>query len=70
MTKQYYYDDKITIRNMQIKDAKVIYDTYMSYGWHPSMETYTNYYQEQEEEKGWFLSRNMKGILLVFVLLL
>lgn len=51
MTKQYYSDDKIRIRNMQIEDAKVIYDTYMSYGWHPSMETYTNYYQEQEEGK-------------------
>lgn len=36
---------------MKIEDAKVIYDTYLSYGWHPSMETYEKYYSEQEENK-------------------
>ena len=47
----YYSDNELTIRSMKIEDAKVIYDTYLSYGWHPSMETYENYYSEQEENK-------------------
>ena len=44
----YYKDEKITIRSMVIDDAKLYFDTYMSYGWHPQMETYENYYKEQE----------------------
>ncbi len=44
----YYQDDKLTIRNMVPEDAKVYYDTYMSYNWHPQMETYENYYREQQ----------------------
>lgn len=47
-----YYDDKlIRIRSMDKGDAKIIYDTYLSYGWHPQMETYENYYLEQEHNK-------------------
>ncbi|MBR3635583.1 MAG: GNAT family N-acetyltransferase [Lachnospiraceae bacterium] len=47
-----YYDDKtIRIRSMIKEDAKVLYDTYLSYGWHPSIETYANYHKEQEEGK-------------------
>ena len=44
----YYQDDKLTIRSMVAEDAKVYYDTYMSYDWHPQMETYENYYREQQ----------------------
>ena len=44
----YYQDDKLTIRSMVAEDAKVYYDTYMSYNWHPQMETYENYYREQQ----------------------
>lgn len=44
----YYRDDKLTIRSMAAEDAKVYYDTYMSYNWHPQMETYENYYKEQQ----------------------
>lgn len=47
----YYSDNELIIRSMKIEDTKVIYDTYLSYGWHPSMETYENYYSEQEENK-------------------
>ena len=36
----YYQDEKITIRSMVIEDAKVYFDTYMSYGWHPQIERY------------------------------
>ncbi len=44
----YYHDEKLTIRSMIPEDAKVYYDTYLSYGWHPKMETYENYYREQQ----------------------
>lgn len=47
----YYEDEKVVIRSMKIEDAKIIYDTYMSYGWHPSMETYLNYFKQQNENK-------------------
>ena len=49
MSIRYYLDSSIMIRSMEIEDAKVIYDTYMSYGWHPVLETYEKYYKEQEE---------------------
>ena len=49
--KVYYSDNELTIRNMRIEDAQKIYDTYLSYGWHPSMETYEKYYSEQKENK-------------------
>ena len=43
----YYRDEKITIRQMTEADAGTIYNTYLSYGWHPSLETYQNYFAEQ-----------------------
>ena len=49
MSTIYYTDESIVIRSMEIEDAKIFYDTYFSYGWHPSMETYENYYKEQQE---------------------
>lgn len=47
----YYADDKLLIRSMELGDAKIIYETYLSYGWHPSLEIYENYYKEQEGQK-------------------
>ena len=44
----YYSDSSIVIRSMKKEDAKIFYDTYVTYGWHPSMETYENYYKEQD----------------------
>ncbi|MBQ8110828.1 MAG: GNAT family N-acetyltransferase [Clostridia bacterium] len=44
----YLQDGDIRIRGMEKEDAAIIYNTYLSYGWHPSMETYENYYREQE----------------------
>ncbi len=43
----YYTDDKITVRGMSEEDARTIYDTYLTYGWHPNLETYQNYFAEQ-----------------------
>lgn len=45
----FYTDEKIRIRSMRIEDAKIIYDTYLSYGWHPTIETYEDYFKEQNE---------------------
>ena len=46
--KVYYEDETTRIRSMEHEDAKVIFDTYMSYEWHPVIETYEKYYREQE----------------------
>ena len=47
----YYSDENLRIRSMEAEDARIIYETYLSYGWHPSLETYENYYKEQGENK-------------------
>lgn len=47
----YYESDTLIIRDMLIEDADVFYKTYLSYGWHPSSETYTGYFNEQQENK-------------------
>ena len=47
--KKVFYDEGlIKIRSMLQEDAKTIFDTQSSYGWHPSMDTYETYYSEQE----------------------
>lgn len=46
--KVYYEDETVKIRSMVPEDAKAIFDTYMSYEWHPVIETYENYLKEQE----------------------
>ena len=51
MSTIYFSDNDMLIRRMKIEDAQIINDTYMSYGWHPAIETYENYYKEQEEQK-------------------
>jgi len=45
----YYHDAEITVRSMTASDAQIFYQTYLSYGWHPHLETYEQYYREQEE---------------------
>ena len=47
--KTYFKDGTITIRSMETEDAGILYKTYLSYGWHPQIETYKNYYKDQEE---------------------
>lgn len=46
--KIFYRDPKLTIRSMEKGDARIFYDTYTSYGWHPEITAYENYYREQE----------------------
>ncbi len=45
----YYTSDQLIVRDMQKDDAYVFYNTYLSYGWHPVLDTYLNYYDEQEK---------------------
>ena len=47
--KTYFKDGTITIRSMETEDARILYKTYLSYGWHPQIETYKNYYKDQDE---------------------
>ena len=47
----YYETPELKIRSMEPADAGIIYETYLSYGWHPSLETYENYYRQQETGK-------------------
>ena len=46
--KTYYDDGTVRIRSMIPGDARIIYDTYASYGWHPSLKTYEDYFRDQE----------------------
>ena len=48
---EYYRDEEITIRSMEQSDAEIFYTTYLSYGWHPQLETYENYYREQTQDQ-------------------
>lgn len=61
MSTNYYSDDSLLIRSMEIEDVKVIYDTYLAYGWHPMLETFENYYKEQEENRRKVFIAEYKG---------
>lgn len=45
----YYESEALTIRSMRETDARVIYDTYLSYNWHPTLQTYETYFRENLE---------------------
>ena len=47
----YFESESLIIRDMKKEDAKVFHDTYLSYGWHSSLDTYLEYFKEQEENK-------------------
>lgn len=59
--KLYYENDKIKIRSMKKEDCEIIYNTYLSYGWHPNPETYITYYREQETDKRLVFIAEYKG---------
>ena len=46
--KIFYDDGTVRIRNMVPEDAGILYRTYLSYGWHPELKTYEEYFREQE----------------------
>ena len=45
MSEVYFSNSNLLIRSMEVDDAKIIYDTYLSYGWHPSLETYVMHWR-------------------------
>lgn len=49
--KVYYEDISVRIRSMLPEDAKIIFDTQKSYGWHPVIDTYETYYSEQKNDQ-------------------
>ena len=49
MSTIYFSDGNLQIRSMEADDSKVFYETYLSYGWHPSLDVYQNYFREQSE---------------------
>ena len=57
----YYRDDRLTIRSMVPEDAKIYFDTYTSYDWHPQIETYENYYKEQENGERFVFVPEIEG---------
>jgi GNAT superfamily N-acetyltransferase len=46
----FYNTAGLIIRSMAKEDAEVFYKTFLSYGWHPNIDTYLGYYKEQEEK--------------------
>ena len=44
----YSDDGAIRIRSMELGDAMTLHHTYASYGWHPQLQTYVDYFAEQE----------------------
>lgn len=57
----YFDDNDLIIRSMQSEDAQIIYQTYLSYGWHPTLDTYLNYYEEQNAKKRKVFIAEYKG---------
>lgn len=51
MHQVYLSEGSILIRSMEPGDARILFDTYLSYGWHPSLATYEGYWQEQQAGK-------------------
>lgn len=47
----YLADGNIKIRDMVKEDAYIIYNTYLSYNWHPVLNTYLEYYKETLQQK-------------------
>ena len=47
----YFEEGPVRIRSMVAEDAKIIFDTQLSYGWHPVPDTYEAYYAEQERKE-------------------
>lgn len=66
----YYTEENLIIRSMKTTDIKIIYDTYMAYHWHPRLETYKNYYKEQENKQRYVFVAQMQGKVAGFTTLL
>ena len=59
----YYKSERLRIRSMREEDAQIIYDTYLSYNWHPNIETYRNYFAENQNGRRITFCGEMDGNL-------
>lgn len=66
----YFADEKIIIRSMIKEDALAIIDVFHSYGWGNQVETYLQYYHEQEIGKRKVYIAEVKGELAGFCTLI
>ena len=57
----YYKTDSLLIRDMISEDAHTFYETYLSYGYHSSLDTYIRYFEEQEANKRKVFVAEYKG---------
>lgn len=46
---------------MKETDSQVIYDEFLNQNWHPSIETYKNYYNEQESNQRYVFVAEFEG---------
>ncbi len=46
----YYSSKELVIRSIRKEDAEIIYKKHLSYGWYSRVETYLNYYEDQENK--------------------
>ena len=66
----YFEDGPVKIRSMVPEDAKTIFDTQNSYGWHPVMDTYEKYYTEQESKERIVFVAEYEGVMAGYCTLL
>ena len=67
----FYDDGTVRIRSMESGDAKILYDTYLSYGWHPQIETYEGYLREQASgERLVFIAEHLGAVAGICTLVL
>ncbi len=59
----YYASNELVIRSMRKEDAEIFYKKYLSYGWHSRIETYLDYYKEQEDKTRLVFIAESEGIV-------
>lgn len=57
----YFEDGKLTVRNMESKDARVFTDEFTAQGWHPEIAGYMARLQDQDEGKCIALTAEFEG---------
>lgn len=66
----YYDDGKIVIRTMKEEDAGTIFAEEIAQGWHPNIETYENYYREQNSHNRYVFIAEYEGKVAGYTTLL
>lgn len=66
----YYEDEKITIRSMNESDIRIIYEEFLSQNWHPAIETFQKYFQEQVSNQRFVFVAEYEGNVAGFTILI